>query len=361
MAAAKGYNARRSEFNSPGAPMKSLFATIAGLAAATITAGPVQADPVADFYAGKTVTIVAATGAGSAYGLHGRLLADAIKKYIPGRPNVVMQFKPGGGGANMANYMYNAAPKDGTYIGFPLKYIAVNQALGRKGLKYDAAGFGYLGSLGPINSVVAVLKGNAPVATIEDALKTEVIMGATGKSSETFITPTLMNNLLGTRFKIVSGYPGMKGITLAMERGEVHGRAGSWDSMKSGQAHWLDGNRVSLIAISGLARNWDLRNVPTLIELAKSPAHNRVLTFFANGNAVGWLFITPPGVPQARFAALREAFDKTVNDAEYRAKVKARKLDLQPGTGDEVARLIRATLDVTPDQVAQIRAAMGLK
>ena len=147
---------------------------------------------------------------------------------------------PGGGGAKMANYMYNAAPKDGSYIGFPLKYIAVNQALGRKGLKYDAAKFNYLGSLGPINSVVAILKDKTPVKSLDEAKKTEVIMGSTGKSSETFITPTLMNNLLGTRFKIVTGYRGMKGVVLAAERGEVHGRAGSWDSLKSGQAEWTD-------------------------------------------------------------------------------------------------------------------------
>jgi hypothetical protein len=135
----------------------------------------------------------------------------------------------------MANYMYNVAPRDGTHIGFPLKYIAVNQALGRKGLKYDAAKFGYLGSLGPINSVVAILKDKSPVASVEDAKMTQAIMASTGKSSETFITPTLMNNLLGTKFKVVTGYRGMKGVELAMAKGEARGRAGAWDSLKAGQ------------------------------------------------------------------------------------------------------------------------------
>lgn len=338
-----------------------LVAVSTALIALGATATAAWADSVTDFYKGRTITIVTATSAGSAYGLHGRLFAETVKKYIPGNPTVIVQYMPGGGGAKMANYLYNAAPKDGSYIGFPLKYIAVNQALGRKGLKYDAAKFNYLGSLGPINSVVAILKDKTPVKSLDEAMKTEVIMGSTGKSSETFITPTLMNNLLGTKFKIVTGYRGMKGVVLAAERGEVHGRAGSWDSLKSGQAEWLTSKRVSLIALSGRDRNWDLPKVPTLIELAKTPAHKSVLQFFANGNAVGWLFITPPGVPGERVAALRSAFDKAVKDPDYVKSVKSRKLDLQPVPGTAVTKLINETLAVTPAQLTQIRTAMGLK
>lgn len=338
-----------------------LVAAAAALIVLGTAATAARADAVEDFYEGRTVTVVTATSAGSAYGLHGRLFAETVKKYIPGNPTVIVQYMPGGGGAKMANYLYNAAPKDGSYIGFPLKYIAVNQALGRTGLKYDAAQFNYLGSLGPINSVVAILKDQSPVKSLDEAMKTEVIMGSTGKSSETFITPTLMNNLLGTRFKIVTGYRGMKGVVLAAERGEVHGRAGSWDSLKSGQPEWLKTKRVSLIALSGRNRNWDLPKVPTLIELAKKPADKSVLRFFANGNAVGWMFITPPGVPGERVAALRAAFDKAVKDPDYVKAVKSRKLDLQPVPGTSVTKLINETLAVTPAQLTQIRTAMGLK
>jgi tripartite-type tricarboxylate transporter receptor subunit TctC len=320
-----------------------------------------SADAVSDFYKGNTITIITATGAGSAYGLHGRLLADAIRKNIPGNPKIVMQFMPGGGGAKQANHLYNVAPKNGTVIGFPLKYIAVNQMMGRKGLKYDAGKFNYLGSLGPVNSVVAILKDKAPAYTMEDVKKTAVILGSTGKSSETFITPTLMNNLLGTKFKIVTGYRGMKGVNLAIERGEVHGRAGSWDSLKSGQPEWLDKNRVSLIALSGLTRNWDLRNVPTLLELAKTDEQKSVLEFFGSGNAVGWLFVTPPSVPASRVAALRKAFDTTMADPAYVAKVRARKLDIQAKTGAEVDTIIRKTLSASPALIQRIKSAMAVK
>lgn len=146
-----------------------IVAATAALCVSVTVGGSAGGQSVAGFYTGKTITISAATGAGAAYGVHGTLLAETMKKYIPGNPNIIMQFKPGGGGARMVNYMYNVAPRDGTHIGFPLKYIAVNQALGRKGLKYDAAKFGYLGSLGPINSVVAILKDKSPVASVEDA------------------------------------------------------------------------------------------------------------------------------------------------------------------------------------------------
>ena len=335
-------------------------AVIAALVACGVAA-PVAADSVADFYKGKTVKLLIGVGMGSTYGLHARFFADTIRQYIPGNPNIVIQSMPGGGGAKMANYMYNVAPNDGSYIGFPLKYIAVNQILGRKGLKYDSAKYGYLGSLGPINSVVAILKTQAPATTLEGVRKTEIIMGSTGKSSETFITPTLMNNLLGTKFKIVTGYRGMKGITLAIERGEVHGRAGSWDSLKAGQPQWLNKNQVSIIALSGLKRNWDLRNVPTLLELATPPQQKSVLQFFANGNAVGWLMMTPPGLPKARLAAFQNGFDKTVKNAGYLAKIKSKDLDVTPMNHTGVEKIIADTLAVSPQTVAKIKKAMGVK
>ncbi len=340
-----------------------LFTATAALAAlwAGLAGAPANADPVADFFKGKTVKLLIGVGMGSTYGLHGRFFADTIRQYIPGNPNIVIQSMPGGGGAKMANYMYNVAPNDGSYIGFPLKYIAVNQMLGRKGLKYDSAKYGYLGSLGPINSAVAILKTKAPATTLEGVMKTEIIMGSTGKSSETFITPTLMNNLLGTKFKIVTGYRGMKGVVLAMERGEAHGRAGSWDSLKAGQPQWLNKNQVSIIALSALKRNWDLRNVPTLLELATTPQQKSVLQFFANGNAVGWLMMTPPGLPKARLAAFQNGFDKAMKNAGYKAKIKSKDLDVNPMNHTAVEKIIADTLAVSPQTVVKIKKAMGVK
>ena len=319
-----------------------------------------HADSVADFYSGKTVTIEIGVGMGSSYGTNAMLFASVFKNKIPGHPNVIVQAMPGAGGARMVNYLYNAAPKDGTMIGLPLKYIAVNQAIGQKGLKYDAAKFNYIGSLGPINSVVAVWAATSPVKTLADAYKKVAVMGSTGKSSETYITPTLMNNLLGTKFKVVLGYAGTAPIHVAMEAGEVQGVAASWDSIKGEKPAWLKEKKVILIAQSGTKRNWDLQDLPTLLDLAKTPEQKQILGLFANGNAVGWMMMLPPRVPQDRVAALRKAFDATMKDPAYLAGVKKHNFDIDPMTGAEVTRLIKDTLSLSPAMIAKAKVAMGM-
>jgi len=319
----------------------------------------VRADPVADFYKDRPVTMLVGVGLGSSYGAHSRMFANSLKKHLPGNPNIVVQSMPGAGSAKMVNYLYNVAPKDGTYFGFPFKYVAVNQALGLKGLKYDANKLNYIGSLGPINSTVSLWRATSPAKTLEEARKHPVIMGSSGKSSETFITPTLMNSLLGTKFKIVTGYKGAAPVQLAMERGEVHGIAASWDSLKAGKPEWLRENKVALIAQSGTRRNWDLPDLPTLLDLAQTPEQKEILGFFARGNAVGWLMMLPPDVPADRVAAMRAAFDGVMKDPEYQHEIKKRKMDTAPITGAAVQQLIKETLAVSPATMKKIKAAMG--
>jgi tripartite-type tricarboxylate transporter receptor subunit TctC len=319
-----------------------------------------RADSVADFYSGKTITIYTGVGLGSSYGTNALLFANAFKTHVPGHPGVIATAMPGAGGAKMVNYLYNAAPKDGTYIGFPLKYIAVNQALGQKGLKYDAAKFNYIGSLGPINSVVAMWAAKSPVKTLAEAYKKVAIMGSSGKSSETYITPTLMNNLLGTKFKVVTGYAGTAPIHVAMEMGEVHGVAASWDSIKGDKPDWVKNKKVVLLAQSGTKRNWDLQDLPTLLDLAKTPEQKKILGFFANGNAAGWIMMLPPNVPKDRVAALRKAFDETMKDPAYLKGVKDRGMDIDPIDGAEVARLIKETLSLSPEMIEKAKVAMGM-
>jgi tripartite-type tricarboxylate transporter receptor subunit TctC len=322
-------------------------------------AATARADGVADFYKGKTITMLTGVGLGSSYGSHAHLFAAVFKAKVPGQPNVIVQAMTGAGGAKMVNYLYNVAPKDGTYIGFPLKYIAVNQAIGLPGVKYDAVKFNYLGSLGPMNSVVAIWTAGSKVRTIEEAQKQQVVMGSTGKSSETFITPTLMNNLLGTKFKVITGYAGTAAIHIAMERNEVSGVAASWDSVKAEKPQWLPEKKVVLLAQSGTARSADLPELPTLIDLARTPEQKEILTVVANGNAVGRLMMTPPGVPADRVAALRAAFEATVRDPGYLASIKARNLDFDPVAAAEVTRLIEDTLSKSPAVIAKVKAAMG--
>ena len=319
-----------------------------------------RADDVADFYKGKTITMLTGVGLGSSYGTHAHLFAAVFKAKVPGQPNIIVQAMTGAGGAKMVSYLYNVAPKDGTYIGFPLKYIALNQAIGVPGIKYDAAKFNFLGSLGPMNSVVAIWTAGSKVRTIEDAQKQQVVMGSTGKSSETYITPTLMNNLLGTKFKVITGYAGTAAIHIAMERDEVGGVAASWDSVKAEKPQWLKDKKVVLLAQSGTERSRDLPDLPLLLDLARTPEQKTILTLVANGNAVGRLMMTPPDVPSDRVAALRAAFDATVKDPAYLASIKERNLDFDPMPAAKVAGLIKATLAEPPATIVKVRAAMGM-
>ena len=339
----------------------SVFAVSAAAMLAVVgTVSTARADDVADFYKGRTIAILIGVGLGGSYGTNAHLFSTVFKSKVPGQPNVIVQEMAGAGGAKMVNYLYNVAPKDGTVIALPLKYIAVNQALGLSGLKYDANKFNYIGSLGPINSVVAVWAATTPARAIQDAMTKQVIVGSTGKSSETFMTPTLMNNLLGTKFKIVAGYTGTAPIHVAMESGEVHGVAASWDSVKGDKPDWVRNKKVILLAQSGTKRNWDLQDLPTLLDLAKTPEQTDILRFFANGNAVGWMMMLPPGVPQDRVAALRKAFDATMKDPGYLKGIKDRNLDIDPMTGAEVEKLIKETLSLPSQTMAKVKTAMGM-
>ena len=340
----------------------SVFAfSAAAMLAVVGTVSTARADDVADFYKGRTIAILIGVGLGGSYGTNAHLFSTVFKSKVPGQPNVIVQEMAGAGGAKMVNYLYNVAPKDGTVIALPLKYIAVNQALGLSGLKYDANKFNYIGSLGPINSVVAVWAATTPARAIQDAMTKQVIVGSTGKSSETFMTPTLMNNLLGTKFKIVLGYKGTAAIHIAMERGELHGVAASWESVKGEKPDWLRDKKVILLAQSGIKRTSDLPNLPTLIDLAGTPEQKEILKFVANGNAVGWMMMAPPRTPAERVAALRMAFDATVKDPAYVASMKARNLDVEPATGAEVQALIKDTLSESPAMIAKIKTAMGME
>ncbi|MPY72460.1 MAG: hypothetical protein GEU92_20645, partial [Alphaproteobacteria bacterium] len=192
----------------------------AAVAVSAMVGGPAFGDAVADFYRGKEVRIVSSGGAGGGHGSYALVVSRHLGRHIPGQPTVVPQYMPGAGGAKAFNYVYNAAPKDGTVVGFFLQFVALNQAIGREGIKYDARKFNWVGSVTPITAVMSIWK-SAPATTIEELKKVEIPTGATGRSSDSFITPTLMNTFLGTKFKIVTGYKGMAPIHRAMETGEV--------------------------------------------------------------------------------------------------------------------------------------------
>lgn len=310
------------------------------------------------FYKGKTINLYVAAGAGGSYGPYAQLTAEHLPRHLPGNPTVVVQYLPGAGGAKAANYLYNVAPKDGTAIGILLKYIVVNKVLDRKGLRYDPAKFNWLVSAGPINSVLHIW-GESPATTLEGARKTELVVGSTGKSSETFITPTLMNAMLGTRFKIVTGYKGMPSLATAMVRGEINGRASSWDGVKSSKPDWVRDKRIALVAQSGLEKNEDLQDVPRLVDLARNDADRQLFEFFGSGSTLGRIYVAPPGVPQDRVKILSDGLTALFRDPAFLKDAEKRKLVVSVKGRDAVKSLVEKTLNTPAAIVERANSMLG--
>jgi len=321
---------------------------------------PAHADAVADFYHDKTVTLVSAGEAGGAHGTYAQLIVQHIKKHIPGNPNVVIQYMLGAGGNLAPNHLYNVAPKDGTFIGLPLQDLIFNARIGVQAVKYDAAKAHYLGGADVTRTTVSVMKASG-ILTLEDARQKEVLMGATGRSGQTYIIPVVLNAMLGTKFRVVTGYSGINLIHLAMERGEIHGSAASWPTIAAAKKPWVEKGLIANLITIAMEREPDLPDVPALAELVTKPEDRALIPLLAGSAALGRAWIAFGDVPPERLAALRMAWDKTMADPAFRADAQARGLALHPvpwQTQDKLAAQILATPDAT---VARLKDMLGLK
>lgn len=332
-----------------------------GLAAAFVMpAATANADAVADFYKGKTVTIVVTSGAGGLNALYGRTVGDKLKRHIPGQPNIIYQYMPGGGGLKGSNYCYNVAPKDGTYICEPLNPLALFQLLRPDQVKYDAGKFNYIGNASNMNGSLAVL-GSVGVTSFEQAKTANVIVAGTGRASESFIDPTMSNALLGTKFKLVMGYKGGGALDLSLERGESNGRFGPLLSWVVRKQAWLDSGKIRILAQVGLKRHPDFANVPLLSEFAKNDDDRTMIELISSRASIGRPFVVPPGTPADRVAALRKAFVATMKDPAFQADIKKRRLFNVWSTGEEVQAVVAKMLATPKPLVAKVRAALGFK
>lgn len=321
--------------------------------------GAARAESAADFYRGKNIDMYIAGSAQGSYSYHVRVLSKYLTRHLPGHPNIVPQYMAGAGGIKAANYLYNVAPPDGLAVGTLLKTIAINQAVKRNGVKYDAEKFGWIISTGPVGSVLALWRATTPATTIAQAKKVQVVLGSTGKGSATYIEPKLMNDLIGTKFKIITGYKGIEPVHLAMERGEVNGRFASWESLLCCKKDWLQQNKVIILVQSGLTRSADLPKIPTLIDLAKTEKDKEFLRFFEAASTLGRIYVAPPGISAARLAVLRKGFWAAAHDPEYIAEMKKRGLEWGPTTGDAAKKMALVTLDSSPEVIARAREVMG--
>jgi tripartite-type tricarboxylate transporter receptor subunit TctC len=319
--------------------------------------GSAQAQsPVADFYKGKTITLSIGFTAGGEYDLHGRIVARFIGKHIPGNPTVIASQMTGAGTITLANFMAAVAPKDGTQLGVISNGLPAAQAIGTQGIKFDARDFHWIGALGPTIETQAIWH-TAGVATLDEARKKEVVVGSTGKGSATYIMPELMNELFGTKFKIVTGYRGGADVNIAMERGEVQSRNNSWTSWKTTKPEWLSEKKIHIVAWAG-PDTPELAHLPHLSKIAANDDDRKIVDLVFSGSYLGRPVMTTPGVPAERVKALRDAFAATMKDPEFIAAANQSKFELAPIRGEDMQTVVERVLATPAPLVARARKIM---
>jgi tripartite-type tricarboxylate transporter receptor subunit TctC len=305
---------------------------------------------VQDFYKGKKLDMVIGYAPGGGYDLVARLVARHLGNFIPGNPTIIPRNMPGAGSRTAVTFIYGVAPQDGTVLGTADQSLSAEQAMGQK-LPFDVSKLTYIGNPMADNNTTVVWH-TSGIKTIEDAKQKEVPMGATGGSTSSQY-PTIMNALLGTKFKVVVGYPGGNDINLAMERGEVAGRgSNAWASWKSTRPDWLKDKKINILVQIGLTKAHDLPDVPLLVDLAKNDADRAAFKLLSASTTIGRPIFSTPNVPPERTKALRDAFDKMVKDPTFLEEAKKMNFDIEPISGAELQKIV-AEIVATPKEIGE--------
>jgi tripartite-type tricarboxylate transporter receptor subunit TctC len=343
--------------SSDRAALAALFIVTAALCAPPASA----ADAVADFYHGKIIHLVVAASAGGGYDLVSRTVASRLAAHIPGNPSIVVENMPAASGLVMANYLYNSAPRDGTTLGLPTNSTALEprlKLLSRAGgaANFDISKFNWIGTAAQQPQVLFVWH-TVPVQTAEDLKTTKVIMGAlTG--SDSYTLPVVMNNVLGAKMEVITGYEGQGDTFVALERGEIQGHSAGLANLASAKPEWVRDKMVRILIQFGRERLAELPDVPTAIELAHDDLDKDMLRFFSYKYDIAYALITPSDVPAERLKALRTAFDETMKDPEYIAAAQRIKLPINPLDGDAVTKIIDQIQTTPQDVVDHMRQMM---
>ena len=332
---------------------------IASALVIVFSAKAAMAQTASEFYKGKTLTIITSTGAGGPYDMVARLVGKYMTRHLPGQPSVVVQNMPGAGHVLATNYLYNQAPKDGTVVAVVANSIPLHQLIDGKGVRYDARKFNWIGSTG-IANLVTVAWHASGVRTIDDVMQQELVTGATGTGSGTYLYPTVMNMVLGTRFKLVMGYKSTAELDIAMERGEVNARSGgSIVGMMQEHPDWFTSKKVAVLAQVGDRREASLPDTPLMAELARTDEQRILLKLVSSPVALGRPFMTAPGVPGDRVELLRKAFNASMSDPDFLAEAATMQLDLNPLPGERVAEIVEESLATPLELVEKVRAALA--
>ncbi|HEY1506568.1 MAG TPA: tripartite tricarboxylate transporter substrate-binding protein [Stellaceae bacterium] len=316
------------------------------------------ADAEADFFKSHQVTVYIGYAPGGGYDLQCRIFAAYLGKHLAGNPVIVPKNQPGAGSLRLANELYNVLPKDGTALGMIGEALVLQQVLGAPEVAFDATKFDWIGRIVESGSVL-VVRPDAPIANIKDAFAHETLIGVPGAGSVNALTLNVLDHVLGTKFKLVSGYEGSAQIHLAVERGEVQGSGSTpWPIDKP----WVREQKLRPIYQATLEPTLDpdLHDVPTVLQLARNDDERALFRFFWLYTEIGRSIIAPPGVPAPRLAALRAGFDATVADPDFIADIKKANLDLAVMDGAKLAALIRDALSLNGPLVTQAKQVVGL-
>jgi len=282
-----------------------------------------------------------------------------MAKHIPGNPNIVARNMPGAGSLTAANNMFNTAPKDGTSVALTSPTMPLEEMLGVAQVKFRASQFNWIGRLAT-NPNITFIASTSPVKTIKDAFDKVAILGATARSSTNAIYPFVLNNVLGTRFRIVTGYEGTAAVMLAMERGEVEGLSSTYDGLKAQREDWLRTKKVNIVVQYLLRRHPELLDVPTSLEVASTPEQVMILRTVSSASEIGKFVFTTPDVPADRVVALRRAFDAMVKDREFLAEATKLRIEIDPLSGVELQKIVSETQSLPADLIERIKAIYPL-
>lgn len=333
---------------------------VAALAAALVST-PALAETPAEFYKGKTVTILIGFPPGGGYDANARTLARHIGRFIPGNPNVVASNMPGAGSLNAANHTYNTAAADGLTFTIFASSAALEPLLGNKAARFDPAKFGWIGSMAQEVAYCGIWQSSGAPSTWKEVMERETIFGGGAAAAITFQHPMILKNVLGAeKMKVVSGYPGTRDVNLAMNRGEVNGSCGLFGS--SIMSQWrkeVESGQLKLVIQMGYQKSKQFGDIPSVFDLAKTDEDRQVLEIHFHQQLLSRPFAFPPNVPQDRLKAMREAFMATMKDKEFLADANKIGLDIDPVTGEEIEAALKRFASFPPEvlrKAAEVKA-----
>jgi tripartite-type tricarboxylate transporter receptor subunit TctC len=307
------------------------------------------------------ITIIVGYSPGGVYDVQARLLAQFMSRHLPGQPTILVQNMPGAGSLKAANYLYQLAPRDGSQFGSFANGLILQQLLAPQGIQFDARKFRWLGSSMSEMSIVYAWH-TTKFRTLEDVRRGEMVVPGTGSGANSVVFPKILNKILGTRFRVVSGYPGAAETMLAIERGEADGHAGgTWANLVSSKPGWVSEGKVRILAQLGLTPLPELRAVPLVVDMVPDPTDRAALALLFSKQAIAFPFAAPPGTPEERVVALRQAFARTIEDPDFRREAATHNIDTDLVRGEAVEALVNDIFSRPPEIIERARALLNVE